>query len=131
MGTPMASGLRVLVVLLAAALLGSGRAEAKRRKRHDVAPKSAPKPKEEPEKARPKVAEPTPATPPPPDLEVSGRIEFDERLVGGQTAKPGTVRLFERRDSELRSMVRTRRDLRGAVVRSILGTEPAAKEVRR
>lgn len=57
---------------------------------------------------------------------ITSRIEFDERLIAGQTSKPGAVRLFERRDSDLKSIVQARRDLRGEVVRSILGREPEA-----
>jgi hypothetical protein len=133
---------RWLAALLVAALAGlPGDAEAKRKKRPpDRSSQRGGKkasPPLKPQAARP--AAPAPSTPaetpapagagsPPPEVNVADRIEFDERAIGGQTARPGTVRLFERRDSDLRSMVHTRRGLRGAIVRSILGRPPAAKD---
>jgi len=136
--------IRMLPILLVALVLAAtwpGDAEAKRKKRRPPerssqssekrSDKKSDPPAQKPEPARPAPASPQPASaaevPAPPEARIADRIEFDERAVGGQTARPGTVRLFERRDSELRSMVHTRRSLRGAIVRSILGTQPTAQ----
>lgn len=40
------------------------------------------------------------------------RMEFDERLIMGQSLKSGAVYLFERKDSEIQSMLRIRKDYR-------------------
>jgi len=42
----------------------------------------------------------------------ASRIEFDERLIMGQSLKSGAVYLFERKDSEIQSMLKTRKDFR-------------------
>ena len=47
------------------------------------------------------------------------RIEFDERLVQGQTAA-GAIYLFQRSDSELRSMVEPPDSFRDRTVRKLL-----------
>lgn len=51
-------------------------------------------------------------------LRRGARVEFDGRLVQGQTAKSGAIYLFARKRSELRSMVKERSNYR----REILGT---------
>ena len=40
------------------------------------------------------------------------RLEFDERLIMGQSLKSGAIYLFERKDSEIQSMVEVREDFR-------------------
>ncbi len=45
-------------------------------------------------------------------LKRARRIEFDERLIMGQSLKSGAVYLFERKDSEIQSMLNIRRDFR-------------------
>ncbi len=47
------------------------------------------------------------------------RINFDERLVKGQTAKAGSVYIYERQEIEIRSLVRERARLRDKIVRTV------------
>jgi hypothetical protein len=54
-----------------------------------------------------------------PALQRGQRLEFDGRLVQGQTARSGAVYLFERARSELRSMVRERRSYRDEIIRTV------------
>ena len=39
-------------------------------------------------------------------------MEFDERLIMGQSLKAGALYLFERKDSEIQTMLKIRRDYR-------------------
>jgi len=50
-------------------------------------------------------------------------MEFDERLIMGQSLKSGAVYLFERKDSEIQSMLRIRKDYRKELLEPI---EPPA-----
>lgn len=52
-------------------------------------------------------------------------IEFDERLVQGQTAA-GAIYLFQRGESEFRSMVRMPESFRDRTVRPLLPPSPSA-----
>jgi hypothetical protein len=52
-------------------------------------------------------------------LQRGGRVEFDGRLVQGQTAKSGAIYLFARQRTDLRSMVRERESYRKEVLRSV------------
>ncbi len=52
-------------------------------------------------------------------LQRSGRIEFDGRLVQGQTAKSGAIYLFARQRTNLKSMVRERKDFRKEILRTV------------
>ena len=54
-----------------------------------------------------------------PALQRGTRLEFDGRLVQGQTARSGAVYLFERGRSELRSMVRERQSYRDEIVKTV------------
>lgn len=71
------------------------------------------KPKQAPDKqvapAAPERASTDPRTP---DSAVRGvsRIEFDDRLIRGQTNKANALYLFERRESSLRSLLKKRTD---------------------
>ncbi len=56
-------------------------------------------------------------------LQRGERVEFDARLIQGQTAKAGAVYLFERVSSNLRSMVRERTSFRDEIVRPVFPTE--------
>lgn len=64
------------------------------------------------------------AAPPPAsgELRRGARVEFDGRLVQGQTAKSGAIYLFARKRSELRSMVEERKDYRKELLRTIYPT---------
>ena len=46
----------------------------------------------------------------PGDRRGPARIEFDDRLVQGQTNKANAIYLFERRESALRSLLKKRTD---------------------
>jgi hypothetical protein len=54
-----------------------------------------------------------------PALQRGTRLEFDGRLVQGQTARSGAVYLFERARSDLRSMVRERQSYRDEIVKTV------------
>ena len=79
----------------------------------------------------PPVARPTPGRPPPPPAtpkeaaQRESRIEFDERLVQGQTAA-GAIYLFQRGESEFRSMVKLPESFRDRTVDPVLHDRPAA-----
>lgn len=53
------------------------------------------------------------------DLKRGERVEFDGRLIEGQTAASGAIYLFERLPSELRSMVTERRSYRREVLETL------------
>ncbi len=46
-------------------------------------------------------------------------MEFDDRLVQGQSNKQGAIYLFERKEAPLRSMLRKRQNFRGEMSDSI------------
>lgn len=54
------------------------------------------------------------------------RVEFDARLIQGQTAKAGAVYLFARVSTNLRSMVKERSSFRDKIVRTVFPTTEAA-----
>ena len=77
-----------------------------------------------PEREAPPPRAEVPPTPPPAtddtrELRRGERVEFDARLIQGQTAKAGAVYLFERVSSNLRSMVRGRKSFRDKIVRPV------------
>ena len=53
------------------------------------------------------------------DLKRGERVEFDGRIIEGQTAAQGAIYLFERLPSELRSMVLERRSFRAEVLETL------------
>lgn len=53
------------------------------------------------------------------ELRRGERVEFDARLIQGQTAKAGAVYLFERVTSNLRSMVRVQNSFRHKIIRPV------------
>ena len=100
---------------------------AARRRRY-----TKPKKKAKPVKAAPAPAEPSTdaspapspspaasASPDPGNLQRGGRVEFDGRLVQGQTAKSGAIYLFARQRTDLRSMVRERETYRREILRTV------------
>jgi hypothetical protein len=48
----------------------------------------------------------------PRSLKRARHMEFDERLIMGQSLKSGALYLFERKDSEIQTMLKIRRDYR-------------------
>lgn len=65
------------------------------------------------------------------ELRRGERVEFDGRLIEGQTAASGAIYLFERLPSELRSMVQERRAYRREILETVYpnGTAPAPSAV--
>jgi hypothetical protein len=92
-------------------------AKAPKKKKADKPPEKAPE-KVAPEGARsdprtsspPPDAAPAPAAADPGARRGMGRIEFDDRLIQGQTNKANAIYLFERRESALRSLLKKRTD---------------------
>jgi hypothetical protein len=100
------------------------RARSKRRNRRRAKPakpaKPAPAPKAEPSSDL--ENNPTKSSGgqvDPGALRRGGRVEFDGRLVQGQTAKSGAIYLFARKKTELKSMVDERSSYRKEVLRTV------------
>jgi len=83
-------------------------------------------------KARPKKSAPAPAPAPAeepaaapegagggPSLNRTTRIEFDAQLIKGQTTKAGEVQILERKDTELKSMVKRRTSFRDEIIHTV------------
>lgn len=95
-----------------------------------AAPK-APAKRQAPVRRKAPPAPKTKAKPPaPPAEEGDGqairrgeRVEFDARLIQGQTAKAGAVYLFERVSSDLSSMVQERKSYRREIVEEVFPQE--------
>jgi len=86
----------------------------KRRKRRKTRPKPPPPP--EPAAVEP-AADPTGAGGP--SLRRTTRIEFDAQLIKGQTTKAGEVQILERKDTELKSMVKRRTSFREEIIHTV------------
>lgn len=56
-----------------------------------------------------------------PSAQVRGpsRIDFDDRLIQGQTNKSGSVYLYDRKELKIRSMVKKRDNFRDEIVGSL------------
>lgn len=76
-----------------------------------------------PPPAAPAAATPAPAPSPggQPLGRVGGttRIEFEGQLIKGQTTKAGEVQVLERRDTELKSMVKRRTSFRQEIIHTV------------
>ncbi|MBK8482507.1 MAG: hypothetical protein IPL40_15305 [Proteobacteria bacterium] len=64
------------------------------------------------------------AAQPPGTLRRGARVEFDGRLVQGQTAKSGAIYLFARKRSELRSMIVERTNYRTEILQTVYPERP-------
>ena len=100
-----------------------GRKAPKRKRRPRRTRRKRPKPaaaEPEPE-PEPAAAAPVRESPSvdPGNLRRGGRVEFDGRLVQGQTAKSGAIYLFARKRSQLRSMVQERVEYRKEILRTV------------
>jgi hypothetical protein len=98
-----------LVVALSGALLAAPADAAPRRRKSSSL--QAPSPKAPP-KASETVLSPNDS---PGGRRGPARIEFDDRLVQGQTNKANAIYLFERRESALRSLVKKRAHFQGEI----------------
>ena len=47
------------------------------------------------------------------------RVDFDERLIKGQTTKAGSVYIYDRQEIDIRSLVKRSRTFRGRIVRTV------------
>lgn len=47
------------------------------------------------------------------------RVNFDERLIKGQTTKAGSVYIFDRQESEIRSLVERKRNFRHKIIKTV------------
>lgn len=47
------------------------------------------------------------------------RIEFDPRAVEGQTKKAGAIYLFQRKDAEIKSLVKRRKSFREEILKKL------------
>ncbi len=47
------------------------------------------------------------------------RIEFDPRAVEGQTKKAGAIYLFQRKDAEIKSLVKRRKTFREEILKKL------------
>jgi hypothetical protein len=116
--------MRCLVLVLCAVMLLPAAAGAAGRRRvpppaavatdKKAASDKAEAPKER-EKPAGSVAEPAAVAPRGPT-----RIDFDDRLIQGQTNKSGAVYLFDRKELSIRSMVQQRTSFRDQIIKDIL-----------
>lgn len=96
---------------------------AKRPARRPGKPRPAPAPAPEPAPA----PAPEPAAAPasgggggtPVGLSGTTRIEFDGQQIKGQTTKAGEVQVMERKDTELKSMVKRRTSFRDEIIQTV------------
>ena len=101
-----------LALLCCAVLLAPALADAAGRRR---APAAVTEKAKEREKPAGSVAEPAAVAPRGPT-----RIDFDDRLIQGQTNKSGAVYLFDRKELSIRSMVQQRTSFRDQIIKDIL-----------
>jgi len=47
------------------------------------------------------------------------RVNFDERLIKGQTTKAGSVYIYDRQQSKIRSLVNKKRRFRQKIIRTV------------
>ncbi len=90
-------------------------AEAKPRKKPAAAKKASKKPPAVKLRAEP-VAESAPASTGAAPTRGPTRIDFDDRLIQGQTNKSGAVYLYDRKELKQRSMIQTRESFRDEIV---------------
>jgi hypothetical protein len=113
----------ILLIVSAGLLVGATPASA--------APKKKPSPA--PAAKRPATV-PVGTTAPSPTSEASGgdgnapamrgptRIDFDDRLIQGQSNKSGAVYLYDRKELKIRSMIKKRENFRDEIVGSLYDT---------
>lgn len=135
---------RFLSSLLLAGLLGvapttlgteawaQGRARAKagaaKGKNRKAPPKAEPSRQVEPASARvnnePVSGEPAPAASATRPTRGPARIDFDDRLIQGQTNKSGAVYLYDRKELKTRSMIRERDNFRSEIESTVYDQQP-------
>ncbi|HEY0095811.1 MAG TPA: hypothetical protein VGB96_15880 [Archangium sp.] len=103
---------------------GSAKGKAGRKVPSKSAPKvdTSPANKVEPASARvtdPVSGEPAAATSGAPPTRGPARIDFDDRLIQGQTNKSGAVYLYDRKELKTRSMIRERDSFRSEILSTV------------
>ncbi|WP_257453067.1 hypothetical protein [Archangium lipolyticum] len=76
----------------------------------------------EPPSARvsePSAGEPAAAASGTPPTRGPARIDFDDRLIQGQTNKSGAVYLYDRKELQTRSMIRERENFRSEILSTV------------
>jgi hypothetical protein len=68
------------------------------------------------------TASSAPADGAPPPTRGPTRIDFDDRLIQGQTNKSGAVYLYDRKELKTKSMIKTRDSFRDEIVGSLYDT---------
>ena len=111
----------ILFMLSALVLIGAGNAFAAPKKKSVPAarrqpPSVAVKPLPQQEAAAPADSGSGPAVRGP------TRIDFDDRLIQGQTNKSGAVYLYDRKELKIRSMIKKRENFRDEIVGSLYDT---------
>jgi len=100
-----------------------GRTRSKRSKsryRRKAAPKvesTRREPEPAPRQEEPAAPESTSSTPP--RSRGPARIDFDDRLIQGQTNKSGAVYLYDRKELKTRSMIRERENFRSEILSTV------------
>ncbi len=51
------------------------------------------------------------------------RIDFDERLIKGQTSKAGSVYIYDRQEIDIKSLVRRARSFKQKIIRTVFERE--------
>jgi hypothetical protein len=98
-------------------LIAAHSAEAKPKKAVTSPKKAAPTaPTPAPEAA------PAPADGAPSTVRGPTRIDFDDRLIQGQSNKSGAVYLYDRKELKIRSMIKKRDNFRDEIVGSLYDT---------
>jgi hypothetical protein len=69
--------------------------------------------------AAPQASTPDPGTSAAPPSRGPTRIDFDDRLIQGQTNKSGSVYLYDRKELNVRSMIKKRDNFRDEIVSSL------------
>jgi hypothetical protein len=99
----------------------SSRSKAKPKKPAPSKPTSRPEPKADPSPSLPDpvTGESAAATAAPPPSRGPARIDFDDRLIQGQTNKSGAVYLYDRKELKTRSMIRERDSFRSETLSTV------------
>jgi hypothetical protein len=95
------------------------RQQTRRTQRQRKAARPTPPPQEKAPEAPPPEAPQAEA--PPVQHHGPTRLDFDDRLIQGQTNKAGAVYLYERKELKVRSMVRLRDNFRPEIYDSVTG----------
>jgi hypothetical protein len=100
----------------------TSRSKAKSKKPASSKPASRPEPKADPTPGLPDPVTGEPASASasaPPPSRGPQRIDFDDRLIQGQTNKSGAVYLYDRKELKTRSMIRERDSFRSETLSTV------------